>query len=66
MRLAREQQALYWELSAAMSLAELLRGQHSEAEARAALAQVYDGFTEGFAAAKVKRAKMLLDQLSQR
>ena len=65
MHLAREQHALYWELSAAISLAELLHGQHREAEARTVLAQVYDRFTEGFAAAKVKRAKMLLGQLSQ-
>ena len=64
MRQAREQHALYWELSAAISLAELLRGQHREAEARAVLAPVYDRFTEGFSAAKVQRAKMLLGQLS--
>jgi len=64
MRLAGEQQALYWELSAAISLAELLRGQRREAEARAVLASVYDRFTEGFSAAKPRRAKMLLSELS--
>jgi non-specific serine/threonine protein kinase len=64
MRQAREQQALYWELSAAMSLAELLRGQHRETEARAVLVPVYDRFTEGFSAAKLQRAKILLSQLS--
>lgn len=64
MRQAREQHALYWELSAAISLAELLRGQHREADAYAVLAPVYDRFTEGFSAVKVKHAKILLDQLS--
>ncbi len=64
MRQAREQYALYWELSAAISLAELLRSHRREAEARAVLAPVYDRFTEGFSAAKVQRAKILLDQLA--
>jgi non-specific serine/threonine protein kinase len=64
MSLAREQQALYWELSAAISLADLLRGQNRGAEARAVLAPVYGRFTEGFSMAKVRRAKMLLDLLS--
>ena len=66
MSLAREQHALYWELSAAISLAELLRVQHREAEARRMLAPVYDRFTEGFSAAQLERAKILLDQLSSR
>ncbi len=61
---AREQSALYWELSAAISLAELLHRQHREGEARAVLAPVYDRFTEGFSAGKVKRAKTLLEQLT--
>ena len=65
MREAHQQRALYWELSAAISLAELMRSQHRDAEARAVLAPVYERFTEGFSMAKVKRAKILLDQLSQ-
>ena len=60
MRQAREQQALYWEFSSALSLAELLHGQHRETEARGVLAPVYDRFAEGFSAAKLQRAKMLL------
>ena len=64
MSLAHEQQALYWELSTAISLAELLRGDHREAEARAVLAPVYDRFAEGLAAVKLHRAKTLLNQLS--
>ena len=63
MHLAREQHALYWELSAAISLADLLRGQNRAAEAREALAPVYGRFTEGFSAAKLHRAKILLDLL---
>jgi non-specific serine/threonine protein kinase len=65
MHQARGQQALYWELSAAISLAEHLRGQHQETEARAVLAQVYDRFTEGLSTAKLQSAKNLLSQLSQ-
>ena len=60
MSLAGKQQALYWELAAAISLAELLRGQGRDVEARAVLAPVYDRFTEGFSAAKMERAKWLL------
>ena len=63
MNMAREQHALYWELSAAISLAELLRGQHGEAEARAGLAPVHGRVTEGFFAAKLQQAKRLLSEL---
>jgi non-specific serine/threonine protein kinase len=64
MSLAHEQQALYWELSTAISLAEMLRGDHREAEARAVLAPVYDRFAEGLATVKPHRAKTLLNQFS--
>ena len=60
---AREQQALYWELCSATSLAELLQRQNRHAEARSVLATVYDQFTEGFSASRVRRAKVLLDQM---
>ena len=60
---ARHNQALYWELCAATSLAELMRRQHKGAEARAVLGPVYGRFTEGLAAPKMKQAKALLDQL---
>ena len=60
---AHQQQALYWELSAAISLAELLRGQNKDAEARAVLGPVYDRFTEGFSAVSLKRAKSILGGL---
>jgi non-specific serine/threonine protein kinase len=60
---AHQQQALYWELSAAISLAELLRGQNRDAEARVVLGPVYDRFTEGFSAVSLKRAKSILGGL---
>jgi non-specific serine/threonine protein kinase len=63
MSLAHEQHALYWELSTAISLAELLRDQHRETEARAVLNPIQDRFSEGFSAMKLQRAKMLLRQL---
>ena len=47
-----------------MSLADLLRDRDRSAEARAVLAPVYDRFTEGFAMARMQRAKTLLDQVS--
>ena len=64
MRQANAQQAVYWELSAATSLAQLLQGQHRYTEARVVLSPVYDRFTEGFSASRVKQAKALLDQLA--
>lgn len=60
---ARHQQALYWELCAATSLAELMHRQHKGVEARPVLGPVYERFTEGLAAPKMKQAKALLDQL---
>ena len=61
-QMAHEQQALYWELCTAASLAELMRGQQRYAEAHTVLGPVYDRMTEGFAASRVSRIKLLLDQ----
>ncbi len=63
LKLAGQQQALYWELCAAVSLAELLQHRRKTREASAVLAPVYDRFTEGFAASRLRRAQSLLDQL---
>jgi class 3 adenylate cyclase/predicted ATPase len=60
---AREQEAKQWELRAAASLARLWRDQGRRAEAHDLLASVYGWFTEGFAAADLKEAKALLDEL---
>ena len=47
-----------------MSLARLWKRQEHRDEARAALAAVYDSFTEGFTTPDVIDAKALLDSLS--
>jgi predicted ATPase/DNA-binding winged helix-turn-helix (wHTH) protein len=60
---ARRQDALSWELRAAMSLARLLHDQGRSADAWALLQPVYDRFTEGFDTADLKAAKALLDTL---
>ncbi len=63
MNLARTQAEVFWELTAAASLAEHLRGQHRTAEARAVLLPVYDLLAEGRSAPRVRQAKALIDQL---
>jgi predicted ATPase len=62
--IAEKQEAKMWELRAAVSLAELRRGQGSRAEARDLLAPVYGWFTEGFGTPDLKQAKALLDELA--
>ena len=61
---ARQQEALSWELRAAISLARLRRQQGRVAEAREALVLVYERFSEGFATSDLMEAKRLLDALS--
>jgi predicted ATPase len=61
--IARQQQALSWELRAATSLARLLRDHGRPAEGMALLDPVYNRFTEGFNTADLKVAKALLDAL---
>jgi predicted ATPase/DNA-binding winged helix-turn-helix (wHTH) protein len=58
---AARQGALSWELRAAMSLAGLLSDQGRSADAKTLLQPVYDRFTEGFATADLKKAKLFLD-----
>ena len=60
---ARQQQAKFWELRAAMSLARLWRDQGKVQQARELLAPIYGWFTEGFDTRDLKEAKTLLDQL---
>ncbi len=55
-QMAREQDALFWELRLALTLARL-----RAAEARQILAPVYGRFTEGFGAADMLVAKQLLE-----
>jgi class 3 adenylate cyclase/predicted ATPase len=61
--IAREQEAKFWELRAAASLARLHHDQGRCAEARDLLAPVYGWFTEGFNTPDLKEAKALLEQL---
>jgi predicted ATPase len=61
---ARQQQAKFWELRAAMSMARLWRDQGKRQEARELLAPVYGWFTEGFDTRDLKEAKALLDELA--
>src|SRR6185369_10723744 len=56
--MARRSEARSLALRAAMSLARLRAGDD---EARASLAEVYSGFTEGFETADLREAKALLD-----
>jgi predicted ATPase len=61
---ARQQQAKFWELRSAMSMARLWRDQGKRDEARDLLAPVYGWFTEGFDTLDLREAKALLDELA--
>lgn len=61
--LAREQDALYWELRAAVSFARMRVGQDRQDEGRRILASVYDRFTEGFGTVDLLEARDILQQL---
>jgi len=63
LKVARMQEARWWELRATTTLAKLLRDTHRRAEARAMLAEIYNWFAEGFDTADLKDAKALLDEL---
>jgi class 3 adenylate cyclase/tetratricopeptide (TPR) repeat protein len=62
--IARQQQARWWELRAATSLAKYLRDEGRCADACSVLNPVFDWFVEGFDTTDLKDAKVLLDQLS--
>ena len=63
LELARQQEALSWELRAATSLAELWHRRGKTAEADQLLSSVYNRFTEGFETADLKAARALIDEL---
>jgi predicted ATPase len=60
---ARRQDALSWELRAAMSLARLWREQRRVSQARKLLEPVYHRFTEGFGTVDLVAAKALLTSM---
>jgi non-specific serine/threonine protein kinase len=62
---AREQDALFWELRSAASLARLRLTQGRHSEARQILAPVYDRFTEGFGTADLLAARAMLDDIPE-
>jgi predicted ATPase len=61
--IARQQNARWWELRAATSLARQWQAEGKPAEAYLLLEPVYRGFTEGFDTAELQSAKALLDSL---
>jgi non-specific serine/threonine protein kinase len=61
--MARRQDALSWELRAAMSLARFWRDHDRTAEARKMLYDVHQSITEGFDTAGPRAARRLLDEL---
>jgi predicted ATPase len=63
LEVAQEQDALFWELRVALSLARLRVTQDRQDDARCALSSVYNRFTEGFDTADLKAAKALLEAL---
>ena len=62
--MARQQEALSWELRAAMSLARLCRDQGRIREAHNLLSPVYARFTEGFGTTDLMAAETLLAALT--
>jgi predicted ATPase len=61
---ACKQEAKFWELRAATSLARLWSDQGKRTEARDLLAPSYGWFTEGFDTPVLKDANPLLDELA--
>lgn len=66
LELARDQGALFWELRTAISVARLRTSQDRFDDARRALDSTFPKFTEGFAMSDLRRAKVMLAQLSAR
>ncbi|MFN8492791.1 MAG: AAA family ATPase [Caldilineaceae bacterium] len=64
LEIAHQQNAKVLELRAAMSLANLWDRQGKREEARELLAEVYNWFTEGFDAADLREARLLLKELT--
>jgi predicted ATPase/DNA-binding winged helix-turn-helix (wHTH) protein len=63
-KLAGRQGALFWELRAARSMAELFYSQNRTSEGKDVLSAVYGRFTEGFERADLRAANSLLGNLA--
>jgi predicted ATPase/DNA-binding winged helix-turn-helix (wHTH) protein len=66
LEVAREQDALSWELRVALSFARLRVRQNRQDDARELLASVYNRFTEGFETPDLRSASALLQSLPSR
>jgi predicted ATPase len=64
LEVARAQNAKWLELRSTVSLARLLRDTDRRNEARTAVGEIYNWFTEGFDTADLKDAKALLEELT--
>ena len=64
MTIAQQQQARWWELRAATSLAEHWSDEGKYSDAFSLLKPIYSWFVEGFDTASLKDAKALLDKLA--
>ena len=62
--IAQQQDAKFWELRAATSIARLWCDQGKQQEAQDVLAPIVAWFTEGFDTLDMKQAKALLDELA--
>ncbi len=62
--IARRQSARSWELRATISLARLWQQQGKTNDARECLAAIYGWFTEGFDTPDLRKARVLLEELS--
>jgi predicted ATPase len=62
LNVARQQEALLWELRAALTLARLRVKQGRDGEAGHLVAQVYNRFTEGFETPDLRAAKAFLGE----
>jgi adenylate cyclase len=63
LKVARAQEAKWWELRTSVSLARVLRDTNRRDEARAILSEIYNWFTEDLDLPDLKDAKALLDEL---
>jgi predicted ATPase/DNA-binding winged helix-turn-helix (wHTH) protein len=61
--MAREQEALFWELRIALSLARLRVSQGRHGEAKQILAPVYGRFVDGYETTDLRAARIMLDTL---